>query len=47
MQRLLQPFLLLLASATDKELARVVQFLKAENETLRGKLPGRITLTTA
>ena len=47
MQRLLQPFLLLLASATDKELAKVVQFLKAENEQLRSRIPGRITLTTA
>ncbi len=44
MKALLQP-LLLLASATDKELARQVQYLKEENRILRGKLPKRITVT--
>ena len=33
--------LLLLARATDRELARQVQFLKVENEILRSKLPAR------
>ncbi|HJZ55390.1 MAG TPA: hypothetical protein VKE74_10550 [Gemmataceae bacterium] len=45
MTRLLQPLWLLLASATDRELARVVEYLKAENRILRSKLPKRITGT--
>jgi putative transposase len=37
--------LLVIAGATQKELARQVRYLKAENEVLRGKLPARITIT--
>jgi putative transposase len=42
---LLQPLLLYLAATTDRELARMIEFLKEENRILRGKLPGRITVT--
>jgi putative transposase len=45
MPRFLQPLLLLLANLTDRQLAGVVQYLKAENEILRSKLPKRITVT--
>lgn len=45
MTRLWQSFLLLLATATDRELARQMQFLKAENRILRGKAPRRIEVT--
>ena len=38
---------LLLARATDRELARQVQFLKVENRILRDKLPERITIRRA
>ena len=39
MGRLLQPLLIYLSVATDRELARQVQFLKEENRILRAKLP--------
>ena len=45
MGRLLQPLLVYLSVATDRELARQVQFLKEENRILRDKLPARITVT--
>src|SRR5262245_2157663 len=45
MPRFLQPLLLLLARLTDRQLAAVVQYLKAENEILRGRLPKRIAVT--
>lgn len=35
----------MLATATDRELARQVQYLKAENRILRDKLPKRLTVT--
>jgi putative transposase len=35
----------MLAAATDRELARHVQYLKTENRILRAKLPERITVT--
>lgn len=44
MKALFHRFLLLLAQATDKELARMLQFLKVENEILRSKLPKRVPL---
>lgn len=47
MARLLHPLLLLVARATEKELVRYVEYLKAENRILRGKLPKRITVTLA
>ena len=37
----------MLANATDRELARQIQYLKAENRILRAKLPQRITITAA
>ncbi len=45
MPRFLQPLLLLLARLTDRQLAGVVQNLKAVNETLRSRLPKRFTIT--
>jgi putative transposase len=45
MPRFIQPLLLLLARLTDRQLATVVQYLKAENEILRSKLPKRITVS--
>src|SRR5215470_6594469 len=45
MRALLQRFLLFLAAATDRELARVVEYLKAENRILRDRLPKRIIVT--
>jgi hypothetical protein len=43
--RLLNHLWLYLAAATDRELARQVEYLKAENEILRGKLPKRVVVT--
>ncbi len=40
------PLLLLLAKLTERELLHTVQFLKAENEMLRSRLP-RAVRTTA
>ena len=45
MKAVFQSFLLMLATATDWALAQQVQFLKNENQILRGKLPKRITVT--
>lgn len=45
MTKLLRAFLLLLATSDDRDLARQVQYLKAENRILRGKLPRRIDIT--
>jgi putative transposase len=45
MPRLLNALRLALAAATDRELARMVEYLKAENRVLRDKLPRRITVT--
>src|ERR1700752_4263434 len=39
MGRLFQPFLFQLASSTEHELRRQVEFLKAENEMLRKRVP--------
>jgi putative transposase len=41
------PLILMLASLGKSELARHVQYLKAENEILRAKLPKRVTMTPA
>lgn len=43
--RFIQPLLFRLAQSTHKELARQNQFLKAENEILRSKLPKQIRTT--
>ena len=45
MLRLLQPLFTILATATDSQLAKMVEYLKAENQILRDKLPKRITVT--
>jgi len=45
MTRALQSLFVLLATATDRQLAKYVEYLKAENRVLRDRLPKRITLT--
>lgn len=45
MNHILQSFFLLLATATDRQLAKYVEYLKAENRILRDHLPKRIHLT--
>ncbi|WP_339747196.1 hypothetical protein [uncultured Rubinisphaera sp.] len=41
MARNFHPLLALIASATDQELAKYVDYLKAENQILRARIPGR------
>jgi hypothetical protein len=43
MSKLFHPLLVLIASATDQELARHMQYLKEENRVLRDKLPKRVS----
>ncbi len=45
LHKLYTSFLVLLAAATDRGMAKMLQYLKEENRTLRGKLPKRIELT--
>jgi putative transposase len=45
MPRFFRPLLLLIARLTDRELAAVVQYLKAENDVLRSKLPKVVKVT--
>jgi putative transposase len=45
MPRLLQPLRFFLATVTDRELGRMVEYLKEENRVLRSKLPAKITVT--
>jgi putative transposase len=45
MTNVFQSLLLVIAGATQRELARQVKFLKVENEILRSKLPKRIIVT--
>ncbi len=45
MRSLVQSFLLLIARATDRELARYLEFLKAENRIQRARLPKHIIVT--
>ncbi|MFV1967796.1 MAG: integrase core domain-containing protein [Pirellulaceae bacterium] len=47
MARFLHPLLLLVARATELELAGYVEYLKAENRILRSKLPKRVQVTEA
>ena len=47
MAKLLHPLFFLLAYATDKQLAKYLEYLKVENRILRNKLPKRITITLA
>ena len=42
MPQIFHPLLALIASATDKELARYVEFLKEENTILRSRVSGQI-----
>jgi putative transposase len=41
MARIFQPLLFMLAKCTRNELIRQIQFLKAENEMLRKRIPMR------
>ena len=43
--RLLNPLFALLGVATDSELARMVEYLKAENRVLRDRLPKRLKVS--
>ena len=45
MKRFFQSLLAVLAAATERQLARYVQFLEAENRMLRGRLPKRLVVT--
>ncbi|QDU09798.1 integrase core domain-containing protein [Gimesia aquarii] len=45
MSRILHPLLALIASATDNELAKYVEYLKHENAILRSRLPKQIHTT--
>jgi putative transposase len=42
MARIFHPLLALIASVTDRELARYVEYLKEENKILRARIPGQI-----
>jgi putative transposase len=45
MLRLFRPLFLLLSHATDRQMARMVEYLKAENRLLRDRLPKRLRVT--
>jgi putative transposase len=45
MSKIFHPLLALIASATDKELAKYVEYLKHENKILRARIPGQIHTT--
>jgi putative transposase len=45
MRNIYRSLLLILAGATQRELARYVRYLKTENEILRSKLPARVVVT--
>jgi putative transposase len=47
MTKLVHPLLLLIARATEKELVKMIEYLKTENKILRSKLPKRIEVTPA
>jgi len=42
MTKIFHPLLALIASATDRELAKYVQFLKEENKILRSRVKGQV-----
>ncbi|APZ93370.1 integrase core domain-containing protein [Fuerstiella marisgermanici] len=42
MTRLFHPLLALIASASDRELARYIEYLKEENKILRARIPGQV-----
>jgi hypothetical protein len=43
---LFQPTFLLLAQAIDRQLVRMVEYLKAENRMLRHRLPKRLRVSS-
>ena len=45
MRNVYRSLLLIIAGATQKELARQVRYLKVENQILRSKLPARVPVT--
>ena len=45
--RLMHPLLVLIANATESELAKCVEYLKIENQILRDRLPKKIETTPA
>jgi putative transposase len=47
MARFFHPLIMVLARATESELARYVEYLKAENRILRSKLPKQVVCTPA
>ena len=47
MPRLFHPLLHILANATHRDLAAQIQYLKAENQILRSRLPNRVQVTPA
>jgi putative transposase len=47
MAKIFHPLLLLLARSTDKEMARMLDYLKTESRILRSKLPKRVACTPA
>ncbi|MEX0866408.1 MAG: hypothetical protein WD030_03550, partial [Pirellulales bacterium] len=42
MPQIFHPLLALIASATDRELAKYIEYLKQENKILRARIPGQI-----
>jgi putative transposase len=42
MAKIFHPLLALIASGTDRELAKYVEFLKGENKILRARIPGQV-----
>ncbi len=42
MGKIFHPLLALIASSTDRELAKYVEYLKEENKILRARVPGQI-----
>ena len=45
MSKIFHPLLALIASSTDRELAKYVQYLKEENKILRARLPRQVHTT--
>ena len=46
MSKIFHPLLALIASATDRELAKYIEYLKHENKILRERLPRQVHTTT-
>ena len=42
MAKIFHPLLALIASGTDRELAKYFEFLKEENKILRARIPGQV-----